>query len=690
MGISQMVGDLNHQTMYILDLFSESIYPVVPLTYFGLLFYPEENQIMARPSPLACIECRQHHLKCDAKIPSCSRCSETGLICKYLPSRRGRNRRARDGHRQGLSGGLSVGGSHSNSINLPDLPNMSNTGKGHDAIPAVSEEPAQSHGLVSDIQIWNSDTDTRLVRLFYENFHSAHPILVPAFEYEKRRYPPFLQQVVRFIGSHYSLQISRDSLRHSTATLLLHPSDGSGQRTPSMVQALLLYSIMLCARGEIAEAQTAFSRALDIAFELGMHRREFAMYYSDSREVEAESLRRTWWELTIVEVFMAALQKKVALRCGSVPYDVGLPCEESVYANTNINMISSSPPTLASFSRRMFTEDDDDDGDTDGSHTRYSSFSYRIEAACILARVLVLNSLPETHHDHLQAVENALVSWTNLLPPSKVDVVDTYGVVDEMLFQAHTTIQYAAMLLHLPRSNLRPAVPTSNTNSNTNTETEPQPQPEAPPAPPATIICPTTPSRLSPSFTRHVHDTKATEASKQLSNLLSMRPSVQRYTPFIICGLALCGMVQLATSRIHAPDCAEHHRNRVVLVLGCLKVLRRNWAIADQAYHHVRMAAAEVFAGWAGSTRCFQPQAQPQSSTNAAAGAGAGNPSVGVKNSPPSSRRASTAGAAEWVNAGGGDAVNPEVLSPGLLSAYIDPTCSDPSFLNNIFDLDFT
>ena len=104
------------------------------------------------------------------------------------------------------------------------------------------------------------------------------------------------------------------------------------------------------------------------------------------------------------------------------------------------------------------------------------------------------------------------------------------------------------------------------------------------------------------------------------------------------------------------------------------------------------MAAAEVFAGWAGS-RCFQPQAQPQSSTNAAAGSG--NPPGALKTSPPSSRRASTAGPAEWANAPGDHAasantLNPEVLSPGLLSAYIDPTCSDPSFLNNIFDLDFT
>lgn len=113
-------------------------------------------------------------------------------------------------------------------------------------------------------------------------------------------------------------------------------------------------------------------------------------------------------------------------------------------------------------------------------------------------------------------------------------------------------------------------------------------------------------------------------------------------------------------------------------------MLRRNWDIAGQAYQHVRMAAAEVFAGWSGS-RCFQPQVQ----SGTAVAAGSGSQPVGIKNSPPPSRRASTAGVAEWGNAAG-DAVNPEVLSPGLLSAYIDPTCSDPAFLNNIFDLDFT
>lgn len=44
---------------------------------------------------LACTECRKQHLKCDASKPSCSRCSQSGLLCQYLPSRRGGRRKPR-------------------------------------------------------------------------------------------------------------------------------------------------------------------------------------------------------------------------------------------------------------------------------------------------------------------------------------------------------------------------------------------------------------------------------------------------------------------------------------------------------------------------------------------------------------------------------------------------------------------
>ncbi|EAW13281.1 Zn(II)2Cys6 transcription factor [Aspergillus clavatus NRRL 1] len=591
-----------------------------------------------RPSPLACTECRKHHVKCDAKKPSCTRCLDARLPCNYLPSRRGGRRKPRSSTLQPMQGVAAdfPGMVYQTPLSEPTSANL----------PATQPSPSVTGKEVSSISSRDSPQnvqlpivpDSRLVRLYYENFHHAHPILVPATSYEERNYPSYLQHVVRFIGSHYSLQVMGDSYKEATVLQLSTATD----RTPCMVQALLLYSLFLCARSEATEAERAFVQATDIALELGMFRRDFATTFSNGNEIEAESLRRTWWELFIVEVFMAARPPKVVLRCGNVPYDVPLPCEEYVYANRK--EIPPSP-TFTAFKMRVFTEEDEDT-----RFSRYSSFSYRIEAALILARVLVLNSLPEPHRDHLQAVENALISWSNHLPRHKVDIVDMYGNVDEMLFHAHTTIQYAAMLLHLPRSHLRPEFPDLQVP-----------------------ICPVTPLRLSPSCTRHVHDVKATEASKQLSNLLSMRPSAQGYSPLVVSALVLCGVVQLATSRIHGPDCLDHHCNRVVLVLGCLKLLSSNWPLARQAHQHLRRAAAESFTAWIESQH-------PQDAGGLA---------------PASRNEAYKDPAADhnaWYNTGG-QGLNADLqslFSPGLLSAYIDPTCSDPLLLNTMSDFDMT
>ncbi len=43
-------------------------------------------------SLLACTYCRYKHLKCDAKIPTCSRCRLDKRDCQYLQSKRGHKR----------------------------------------------------------------------------------------------------------------------------------------------------------------------------------------------------------------------------------------------------------------------------------------------------------------------------------------------------------------------------------------------------------------------------------------------------------------------------------------------------------------------------------------------------------------------------------------------------------------------
>lgn len=41
------------------------------------------------PSSLACVVCRRRHLKCDARMPICSRCQASQTECRYVQSRRG-------------------------------------------------------------------------------------------------------------------------------------------------------------------------------------------------------------------------------------------------------------------------------------------------------------------------------------------------------------------------------------------------------------------------------------------------------------------------------------------------------------------------------------------------------------------------------------------------------------------------
>ena len=48
----------------------------------------------ANRASLACVQCRSRHLRCNAAIPTCSRCSNDGSQCVYLKSRRGGRVRA--------------------------------------------------------------------------------------------------------------------------------------------------------------------------------------------------------------------------------------------------------------------------------------------------------------------------------------------------------------------------------------------------------------------------------------------------------------------------------------------------------------------------------------------------------------------------------------------------------------------
>lgn len=609
---------------------------------------------------LACTECRKQHLKCDAQKPSCSRCVQNAYFCQYLPSRRGGRRKARqDSNRRTTTScrpdDLNVSTYNaSNTQLMKHMPTKYQTSVILRA-PAIEQPNTPSStspqrasistGILACHVPWpmipprndlneerlgpNRDPwfhDDRFLRLFYENFHVAHPILVPNATYHDRQYPDFLQLIVNFVGSHYVPSSPSQQYRDkAVAELGCNPD-----RSPCMVQAWLIYSIAIYARGEWQEAQDAFSRSVEIALELGMNRAEFAASLHPENSIEAESMRRTWWELYVTDVFMAAPFKNNTFQCSTMAPEVALPCEEAAYTGS---CDIPRPRKILDFKRRVFAPEE----------TVFSSFSYRIEATTILCRALVLNRLRDYHRDHLQAVENALVSWINHLPPKKLDIVDSYGNIDEMMFQAHMTIAYATMLLHLPRSDLQPVLSQADDQ-----------------------FWPVASRHLASTLNRPIHSIKATEASRRISDAISLCPNVPKHTPFAIPALALCGMIQLATTIKHTEECFDHHYNRVTLILGCLKSTKRIWGLADSAYNRLRTSAAEALSDpmerW-----CTEPLRKlfPAEST----------PSSTEQTNQPTRPTSAISDAQD-------------ILFPPIAPAFVDPTCYNDSFFTSIPDLD--
>ncbi|CAD0050257.1 unnamed protein product [Aureobasidium pullulans] len=284
--------------------------------------------------------------------------------------------------------------------------------------------------------------EDELVNLFYSNFFSAHPILYLATP----------------------LRASIDLTGH----------ESTEQKDSSMVQARLLFAIALHARGEAMEAANMMHAAVSLAIEIGMNLRNFATAHGQGNLVQEESLRRTWWELYVMDGYMAALHKRPSFKSNTVHSGVLLPCEEVIYASLGC---LPQPPSLEQFDMRLFADEE----------IQFSSFAYRIEAARILARVLSVAGTQ--YEDQVQVVDNALAGWIHGLPQIKADVVNSYNVVDEMLFQGHMIIQCATIYLHLPRSDLLNTLPVT-----------------------ANIVCAERGRHMSPASTQHMHSVKATNA----------------------------------------------------------------------------------------------------------------------------------------------------------------------------------
>ncbi|KJK62890.1 GAL4-like ZnII2Cys6 or C6 zinc binuclear cluster DNA-binding domain protein [Aspergillus parasiticus SU-1] len=236
-----------------------------------------------RPASLACTECRRKHLKCDGSLPTCNRCTAASKECNYLPSRRGQKRRAAASTEP--TAFRWAFGSIPEKLTVVDFPTadrFASATNPHCESGPPEQEPASHLGGIQEASLTNALNgsesvtgqptaappssqisprryhDEGLVNLFYANFHSAHPILLPRSMYNEELYPDSLQLAVQFVGSHFSTTTSSDSLRAATAEALRHDD----QQGFHLVQARLLFAIALHSRNEIRESVSMLADAV--------------------------------------------------------------------------------------------------------------------------------------------------------------------------------------------------------------------------------------------------------------------------------------------------------------------------------------------------------------------------------------------------------------------------------------------
>ncbi|KAH8157907.1 hypothetical protein CIB48_g10340 [Xylaria polymorpha] len=406
------------------------------------------TKILGSRVSVACVPCRNRHVRCDAQQPVCVRCSSEGRTCQYVKSRRGGLTRTRLAERRlarttngavtrspsdaspesGSPGGQELQAAPDDAFSSVPL--------GY-SLPSTTESDT-SHGeetlySIADIQFSNIATDF-LIKLFYKNFHRCHPCVLPHHRLQqyfdkapRQESLLLLINIMRFIGSLYSCpdltpQLQDKVIEGFQATHRLAPD-------PFLAQCHILYSISLYWCAEKAKAREQIDAAIKIVMNLGMNRCRFASEHGGGDVVLEESLRRTWWLIYCIDAYYAAIQRKPTFPLCEVDVDTELPCEEDEYESGSIPI----PKTLDDFDSREFGPE----------NQMFSSFAYLIGATRSIALALSAGS-PDASNwlspKTIAEVDAIIDAWFLLLPKSKREVLKEGNVVDELMFQAQMAV----------------------------------------------------------------------------------------------------------------------------------------------------------------------------------------------------------------------------------------------------------
>ncbi|RAH49610.1 uncharacterized protein BO95DRAFT_450144 [Aspergillus brunneoviolaceus CBS 621.78] len=483
-----------------------------------------------------CLNCRDKHLKCDGNLAGCTRCQSIGLPCHFIPSRRGRKCR-------------------------PALPSSSILSL---ASPVPLKSMAEPHEHEHDLQQFASlrgqEQGLQLISLYYLHFHQAHPFLPPMETLLESNSPSYLLDIMEFTSLHY---LSPQFFHDGSKTLLLAVQ--AADLTVEKTQAFLLLAILQHGRQQSHEARSCLGQALQCALELGLHGREASDALSVDAPLRAESLRRTWWEIFVVDVLLAAVQADGYLQfeMRETP-QVPLPCGPEEYHSGCI--MSPLPPTLADMEQNgLFCGDDE-----------FSPGAYRIEAAMMLRKCLRAG---ESHitQETLDVLSAAITAWFHRLPSSQRPILQSNGVLEEAMMQAVMLMHCASIYLHFPRSCLLAFLPITGR-----------------------ILCSSPPALVTTSPDPQLHTAKVAESAVQLSRLASF--------PFFACTLVISSVIHVALMLSDGLQPPGPRQQYLALNLGA-------WPIAASAMQRIRQAVMEVHAAVSCDTRPLLDVFSPSTST---------------------------------------------------------------------------
>ncbi|KAE8453374.1 hypothetical protein EG329_010235 [Mollisiaceae sp. DMI_Dod_QoI] len=399
----------------------------------------------------------------------------------------------------------------------------------------------------------------RCIEAFYYHFYPAHPFVLPRHNFyalRKERPIDHLEACMRYVGSFYVPQAPTVALGLEAERSVYHPEC---RKDGFRVQAMLILAIGLDGYTYQEKALQILLDAQDLALELGMNKRDYALMNGNGSEVLSESWRRTWWELYIVDGMIAGVHQKSTFRMKEIPADVALPCEEKEFASGQI----PPPHSLEDF----------DDESFDGKDFIYSSFTYRIAAIRNLGRVLASRQIMLPDLPTIDRIDAYLVNWRLHLPDSKKDFISHEGHLDEMLFQAHMITEATTILLHREHSELDSSVAKSVTSC----------------APHKAIV---------PGQTYNVHAAKTIQAAQDISKLIQLPVPLVKHTHFFTCVVTLASIVHLSCWSVLMPLIHDDDlKQQLRLNTGALKTLWQVWPSAGKAFGQVKGVAQEIYAG---------------------------------------------------------------------------------------------